>query len=234
MPLVLVIENEKPVRDAVAASLESLGGEGGRVARIQGVESLKEAAKALRKARPDLVILDILLPDGDGLVFYRDHLKSQGVPAIALTVMHADSVQISAFRHYGVDDFLAKPFRPEILAARAYRLLAKGASIADNRTTGDATALEVDAAGNRILLRGIPVPLAGKKPYDLLRALIEAGLGRILTRDQLLDALHGDGNAPTTDRSIDAHIKRIRKALREIDPEWDGLETVHGMGYRLK
>jgi DNA-binding response OmpR family regulator len=229
--LILVIEDEPKI---AALTRDYLVKNGYRVLLAgDGPEGLALA----HRERPDLILLDILLPGLDGREVCRRLRAESDTPIIMLTALSEESDQIVGLE-LGADDYIAKPFSPRVLMARVRAALRRSRSAVRN---GDSAvlrrgSLEIDPAGHSVTLDGRPVHLTPNE-FKLLAALARRP-GRTLSREQLLDELYGPtghGTAvPGFDRSVDSHIKNLR---RKLEPSPDGprfIETVYGVGYRFE
>ena len=182
---------------------------------------------ALRAHPADLLILDLMLPDGDGLdVCRRLRAEGVGIPILMLTAK-GDPIDRVIGLEIGADDYLPKPFEPRELLARVKALLrrAGGAPAADSLRFGR---LEVDRAARAVRIDGQVRPLTSHQ-FDLLVALAERA-GRVLSREQLMDLVRGEA-LETFDRSIDVHIARIRAAVEDDPRHPKRIITVRGAGY---
>ena len=182
---------------------------------------------ALRANPADLLILDLMLPDGDGLdVCRRLRAEGVGIPVLMLTAK-GDPIDRVIGLEIGADDYLPKPFEPRELLARVKALLrrAGGAPAADSLRFGR---LEVDRAARAVRVDGQVRPLTSHQ-FDLLVALAERA-GRVLSREQLMDLVRGEA-LETFDRSIDVHIARIRAAVEDDPRHPKRIITVRGAGY---
>ena len=182
---------------------------------------------ALRAHPADLLILDLMLPDGDGLdVCRRLRAEGVGIPVLMLTAK-GDPIDRVIGLEIGADDYLPKPFEPRELLARVKALLrrAGGAPAADSLRFGR---LEVDRAARAVRIDGQVRPLTSHQ-FDLLVALAERA-GRVLSREQLMDLVRGEA-LETFDRSIDVHIARIRAAVEDDPRHPKRIITVRGAGY---
>jgi two-component system alkaline phosphatase synthesis response regulator PhoP len=187
------------------------------------------ALRLATRERPDLVILDLGLPGMDGLDVARALRRESGVPIIMLTA-RADEPDKLVGLELGADDYVTKPFSPRELVARVRTVLRRveaSASRSELIRTGD---LQVDRARRRVMVGRREVALTASE-FDLVAAMA-AQPGRVFTRSQLLDAIHGVA-FESYERAIDAHVKNIRRKL-EPDPRAPRyLLTVFGVGYRL-
>jgi DNA-binding response OmpR family regulator len=181
-----------------------------------------------RREKPDLIVLDLLLPGMDGREVCRILRAESDVPIIMLTALSEESDQIVGLE-IGADDYIVKPFSPRALVARVRALL--------RRTQGDVRApavirvgeLEIDAQKHTVMLDGQYLHLTPSE-FDLL-FLLARHPGQTLTRQQLMDDLYG-GAASSVDRSVDSHIKNLRRKL-ESASDMRFIETVYGVGYRF-
>ncbi len=187
--------------------------------------------EAVLSADPALVILDLMLPGIDGLELCRRLRQSSRVPILMLTARGDETDRIVGLE-MGADDYLPKPFNPRELLARIRAILRRS----DGKATADAAAplqvgpLVIDPGARRVTVRGKEVDLTTAE-FDILHALA-ANAGRVLSRDQLLERVHGPGWA-AYDRSVDVHMSRIRQKI-ENDPRRPVLlKTVRGVGYQL-
>jgi DNA-binding response OmpR family regulator len=190
-----------------------------------------EAALAsARGSRPDLVVLDLGLPGRDGLDVARELGRTSRVPIVMLTA-RGDELDRVLGLELGADDYVVKPFSPKELVARVRAVLRRTSEAREERDEILRTAdVEVDIARMRVTVAGRPVELTPTE-FQLLATMAREP-GRVFTRSQLLDAVHGVA-FESYERAIDAHVKNIRK---KIEPERGRpryLLTVHGVGYRF-
>lgn len=218
----LLVEDDPAIARTVAYAFEREG------LAVTHSLLLGDARTQLRGARFDLVVLDVGLPDGNGLELLRE-LRQGAHAALPVLVLSAHGEEIDRVLglELGADDYLPKPFSPRELAARVKALLRRAAVTAP---PAPARSFHDDPAGQRIFLHGQPLALT-RREYRLLAALL-AGAGRIHTREALLAAAWGD-DSESTDRTVDTHIKTLRAKLREADPAREYISTHRGMGYCL-
>ncbi|HEY7737465.1 MAG TPA: response regulator transcription factor [Candidatus Limnocylindria bacterium] len=222
MARILVVDDEPKIVRLVRDYLEQAG---------FAVTTARDGAEALMRARqerPDLVVLDLGLPGLDGFEVTRRLRRDSGVPIIMLTARDGETDTVLGLE-LGADDYVTKPFSPRALTARVRAVLRRHAGDGETEVVraGD---LVLDVPRLRAEVGGRPVELTATE-FQLLVALARQP-GRVFTRSQLLDAIHGVA-FDSYERAIDAHVKNIR---RKIEPEPRApryLLTVYGVGYRL-
>ena len=192
----------------------------------------RAALRAIDEHAPRLVVLDLMLPEIDGMTVIRRARAGGDVPILVLSARSAVGDRVLGLSE-GADDYLPKPFSPAELVARVRTILRR----TERPPEGDAGAvfvmgdLEVDAGRHRVTVAGREVSLSALE-LRLLVVLLDAD-GRVLSRDRLLDALYGHGEGDVTDRAIDVYVKRLREKLGD-DPEAPRyVATVRGAGYRI-
>jgi two-component system phosphate regulon response regulator PhoB len=220
---ILIVEDERPIREMIAFGLKRAGFD------VREAEDSRSARSAMADRRPDLVLIDWMLPDTSGLELTRSIKRdrdTRDLPVIMLTARAAEADKVAGLDG-GADDYLTKPFSPRELLARVNALLRRTGT-ADNGEAVKLGELELDRAGHRVSAGGRPVVL-GPTEYRLLEFFM-LHPDRVYSREQLLDRVWG-GNVYVEERTIDVHIRRLRKALEEY--ACDGyIQTVRGAGYR--
>ena len=224
MRRILVVEDEMQIARLVRDYLEHAGFE--VVVAGDGETGLASA----RGSKPDLVILDLRLPGRDGLDVAREIRGRSNVPIVMLTARGEESDRIVGLE-LGADDYVVKPFSPKELVARVRAVLRRSESArADGPDVLRALDVEVDVGRRRISVAGRHVDLTPTE-FELLRAFVREP-GRVFTRSQLLDAVHGVA-FESYERAIDAHVKNIRRKIEPSAGHPRYLLTVHGVGYRF-
>ena len=223
-PRLLLIDDDSRLTDMVGDYLRHNG------YAVDTAPSLAAGRDRLRQTAYDALLLDLMLPDGDGLEFTRElrsHPRTRRLPLLMLTARGEPMDRIVGLE-LGADDYLPKPFEPRELLARIKALLRRAAPEAPDDEVLRFGRLEVDLGARCARLDGQICDLTGHQ-FDLLTVLARSP-GRVLTRDQIMDALKGHP-LEAFDRSIDVHISRIR-ALIEDDPKTPRrVLTVRGAGY---
>ena len=221
---ILIVEDEQPIREMIAFALRRAGFE------VSEAEDSHRARVLLTDRRPDLVLIDWMLPDMSGLELTR-HIKrepaTRDLPVIMLTARAAESDKVAGLDG-GADDYVTKPFSPRELLSRINAVLRRsgGPSTEDSVEIGG---LMIDRAAHRVSAGGAEVPL-GPTEYRMLEFFM-LNPERVYTRAQLLDRVWG-GNVYVEERTIDVHIRRLRKALEEVSMS-HLIQTVRGSGYRF-
>jgi two-component system, OmpR family, alkaline phosphatase synthesis response regulator PhoP len=229
MKTILVVDDEPKIAALARDYLEHAG-----FAVVTAPDG-RAALDAVGRSRPDLVVLDLGLPELDGLDVTREIRRDSTLPIVMLTARD-DEIDKLLGLELGADDYLTKPFSPRELVARVKAVLRR--VDASERSSGGASQREVIRTGDLVLdLPRMRADLAGRHidltPTEFqLLATLAAQPGRIFTRSQLLDAVHGVA-FESYERAIDTHIKNIRRKL-EPDPRTPRyLLTVYGVGYRF-
>jgi DNA-binding response OmpR family regulator len=221
---ILVIEDERDISDLVVHYLEKEGH------RVMAVRNGAKGLSLLKTDPPDLLILDLMLPEMDGLEILRQirsHSKTAALPVILLTAKAEETDRVVGLE-MGADDYVPKPFSPKELAARVKALLRR----LERREAAPARHvyrdLVLEADRHEVTLKGKEISLTAKE-FSLLQQLLE-NRGRVLTREVLLDRVWGY-DADVTTRTVDVHIRRLREKIPILS---EAIQTVKSMGYKLK
>jgi two-component system alkaline phosphatase synthesis response regulator PhoP len=223
MTRILVVDDEPRITRLVRDYLERAG------FAVSAASSGPEAVQRARSERPDLVVLDLGLPGLDGLDVTRALRRDGDVPIIMLTARDDEADRIVGLE-LGADDYVTKPFSPRELVARVRAILRRRTPQSHAADLLHAGGLELDVPRMRLSVDGRPVDLTPTE-FQLLAAMAREP-GRVFTRGQLLDALHGVA-FESYERAIDAHVKNIRRKIEPDPREPRHLLTVYGVGYRL-
>ena len=220
---ILIVEDEQAIREMIAFHLARAGFE-----TLEAQDS-KEARELIANHRPDLALIDWMLPDISGLELTRmlKHDESCEDLAILMLTARAEERDKVSGLESGADDYVTKPFSPRELIARIHAVLRRGGAKTDE--TVSAGELELDTAGHRVVSSGLELKL-GPTEYRLLHFLMTHP-ERVYSRSQLLDRVWG-ANVYVEERTVDVHVRRLRKALSESGAD-DYIQTVRGAGYRF-
>jgi len=226
VPCILVIEDDPDIRELIQASL---AGEGYRIHQAVSGEKGLAAARSLR---PDLVLLDLMLPGMDGCTvcrLLREDEVTRDLPVVMVTA-RGEEADIVAGLELGADDYVTKPFSPRVLAARVRAVLRRGGRRGVEPPAGPVRhgSLVVDPARRDVTVAGRPVALSATEFAILL--FLARRPGWVFTRRQILDGVHGEGH-PVLDRSLDVQIAALRRKLGDAGAL---VETVRGVGYRFR
>jgi len=223
---ILVVDDDPKIVSLVQTYLEREG-----FAVVSAGDGLA-ALRAVAQAQPSLIVLDVMLPELDGLAFMRLVRERSNLPILIISARGSTADRVFGI-HEGADDYLAKPFSPAELVVRVKAILRRATPPA-RRAVHDGTITLGDLAIDRHrfeVRRGSRVIPLTPAEFRLLSALAEAG-GRVLTRQVLLDALYGPGQGEALDRTIDVHIGRLREKLGDGADRPRYIATVRGSGYR--
>jgi two-component system, OmpR family, alkaline phosphatase synthesis response regulator PhoP len=223
MQRILVVEDEMQIARNLRDYLEVAGFE------VTVVGDGAAALASIRGDRPDLMVLDLGLPGMDGLDVARELRRTSTTPIVMLTARGEESDRIVGLE-LGADDYLVKPFSPKELVARVRAVLRRASGATAGAEVLRAGDVEVDLPKMRVRVDGRTIELTPTE-FQLLTTFVREP-GRVFTRGQLLDALHGV-TIDSYERAIDAHVKNLR---RKIEPEIGRpryVLTVHGVGYRF-
>ncbi|WP_437579866.1 response regulator [Sorangium sp. So ce887] len=222
MAKVLVVEDEPAIAESIAYFLRR----DGFAATV--ATTLAAAEREIDKA--DLIILDLMLPDGSGFDLIGQVRRSAARAAIIVLSSRDSEADRVAALETGADDYVTKPFSPREIVARVRAVLRRAARPSLSDAAPTPLPLMVDEATRRAHVNGQKVDLT-RVEFDLLACML-AVPGRVFTRAQLIDRVWGDGFA-ITDRTIDSHVKGLRKKVVEAGGDADLIETVRGVGYRV-
>jgi two-component system phosphate regulon response regulator PhoB len=221
---ILVVEDEQPIRDLIAFGLRRAGCE------VALAEHSQAALASIGDKRPDLVLVDWMLPDMSGLDLVRAlrrDASTRDIPIMMLTARAEEADKVAGLES-GADDYLTKPFSARELVARIQAVLRRSAPSGESERV-EVAGLVLDQAGHRVSTDGRTVAL-GPTEYRLL-AFMMTHPDRVYSRGQLLDRVWG-GNVYVEERTVDVHIRRLRKSLEPSGHD-RLVQTVRGAGYRF-
>jgi DNA-binding response OmpR family regulator len=223
MATVLVVEDEIEIARIVRDYLRNAGFE------VIVVGDGGSAVASIRSAKPDLLVLDLGLPGQDGLDVAREIRRWSDTPIVMLTARGDETDRIVGLE-LGADDYVVKPFSPKELVARVRAVLRRSRTAARGDEIVRAGDVEIDTGKMRVSVAGASVELTPTE-FQLLATLAREP-GRVFTRSQLLDAVHGVA-IESYERAIDAHVKNLRRKIEPTPGSPRYVVTVHGVGYRF-
>jgi DNA-binding response OmpR family regulator len=217
---IVVVEDDPSVAELVTLYLKNAD------FIVEHARTAAEARRRIDEVRPALVVLDLGLPDADGLALFREIRSHADTPVLALTARAEDVQKIEALEQ-GMDDYLTKPFNPKELVARVRAVLRRVAGMPGGGRTLVVGNVRVDPARHEVYVGERSVTLRAKE-FELLEAFCRQP-GIVLTRDRLLEDVWGFAY-PGETRTVDVHVKQLRDKLTGADAK---IETVWGVGYKL-
>ncbi|MDF1568049.1 MAG: response regulator transcription factor [Spirochaetaceae bacterium] len=223
MANIYVVEDNESIREAVTGYLQLADHE------VSGFGELAGVKEALEEHTPDLILLDVMLPDGDGFIFAKELLSRESIPLIFMSARESESDRITGFE-IGADDYIVKPFSPKELVLRVAAVLKRSSSPVSRAVNStwslEGHSLATDEDSHKAALDGEPLKLTAAE-WKILLYLSSNG-GAVVTREQILDRCL-EYSFEGYDRTVDTHIKNLRAKLGQ--PGW--IETVRGYGYRF-
>jgi two-component system, OmpR family, response regulator len=227
MAEILVVDDDGHIREVVRFALTRAGHQ------VREAADGRAALQAIAQHEPDLVVLDILMPELDGIATCREIRRTRRLPIIFLSSRDEELDRVLGLE-LGGDDYVSKPFGPRELVARVAAVLRRiGPEVGPQQPTAAGVlacaALKLDLHRHRCWLATRELVLTVTE-FDLLRVLIAAP-GRVFQRAQLIEQAYGSDHH-VTERTVDSHVRRLRKKL--ADAGADPIETVYGVGYRLR
>ncbi|NLX35067.1 MAG: response regulator transcription factor [Chloroflexi bacterium] len=221
---VLIVDDEERLRALVRTYLEREG------YRVLTAANGREALRLTRSEKPDLIILDIMMPEMDGYEYVRQH-RAESLPgAIIMLTARVDDADAVLGLELGADDYVTKPFSPRVLVARVRAVLRRANARPPGEQLLRAGQVVVDRAAHTVTVAGREVDLTPSE-FDLLAVLVAAP-GRVFTRAQLLEQVQGVAYE-AYERTIDVHVKNLRAKLEDDPRDPRYIETVYGVGYRF-
>ena len=218
--MVLVVEDEVKLAKLLEDYLRAAGFD------TQSISDGREVLPAVQRRRPDLILLDLMLPGRGGLEVFKEVRGDGDVPIIMVTAL-VEEVDRLIGLELGADDYICKPYSPREVVARVKAVLRRGA-----RTQGEEShGLTLDASRYEAMLDGKTLDLTPVE-FRLLNTLATRP-GRIFPRGELLDTLYADHRV-VSDRTVDSHVKNLRRKLQKVRPADDLVHSVYGVGYKLE
>jgi two-component system, OmpR family, alkaline phosphatase synthesis response regulator PhoP len=227
MATILVVDDEEPIRELLRFNLEKEG------YRVRIAKDGPEALASVEKELPDLLVLDVMLPEMDGLEVCRRlrlNPKHQQIPIIMLTARSEEIDKVLGLE-LGADDYMTKPFSHRELIARIKARLRRLTIQDDSESMIVRGELRIDLSGFRVLIRGEETELTPKE-FELLR-VFAAHPGKVYSRDELLERIWGYEYHGDT-RTVDVHVRHLRLKIEKDPSNPEYIETLRGIGYRFK
>ncbi|RED49107.1 response regulator transcription factor [Aestuariispira insulae] len=224
---IALVDDDRNILTSVSMALEAEGYD------VMTYTDGETALAGLNTSNVDLAVLDIKMPRMDGMELLQRLRKTNALPVIFLTSKDDEVDELLGLR-MGADDYIKKPFSQRLLIERI-RALLRRSSVEEGETTSNGNSvltrgeLVLDSSRHVCTWKGEPVQLTVTE-FLILKALAVRP-GHVKNRDQLMDAAYGE-NIYVDDRTIDSHIKRLRKKFRQLDKEFSNIETLYGVGYR--
>jgi two-component system response regulator BaeR len=218
---ILIVEDEADLAQILAEYLQR----DGYVATVMG-DGLAAMAE-LRRALPDLLLLDLMLPGMDGIEILREIRQSSALPVILVTA-RVEEIDRLIGLELGADDYICKPYSPREVVARVKAVLRRARHTGDIASAPAGPAFVIHAEARQARVAGKRLDLTPKE-FLLLRVLAEKP-GRIFSRGQLLDAVYED-NLEVSDRAVDSHMKNLRKKLAQALPGSEPIRSIYGVGF---
>ena len=221
---IMIVDDEKRLVSLVESYLIQEG------YRVVSANNGKEALRVASRERPDLIILDIMMPEMDGYAFMREHRKELDTPIILLTARVDDEERVIGLE-LGADDYVTKPFRPRELVARVRAVLRRAGKTEPQGKVLQVADVTLDRDSRTVTVADKSVDLTPSE-FDLLAALM-INPGRVYSRLDLLDVIQGV-RYEGYERTIDSHIKNLRAKIETESRSPRYIETVYGVGYRFR
>ena len=229
-PTIALVDDDRNILISVTMALEAEG------FKVKTYNDGEAALAGLLESLPQLVVLDIKMPRMDGMEVLSRLREKSKIPVIFLTSRDDEVDEVIGLR-MGADDYIKKPFSQRLLIERIKTLLRRNSAAEPAAATSGSEEqivrghLKLDDAKHLCTWKDEPVSLTVTE-YLLIKALAERP-GHVRNRDQLIDMAYGE-NIYIDDRTVDSHIKRVRKKFKDLDPEFNHIETLYGVGYRYK
>jgi two-component system response regulator BaeR len=216
----MIVEDEAKLAKLLEDYLRASGFE------TQSVADGREVLPAIQRKRPDLILLDLMLPGKGGLEVFKEVRAEGDVPIIMVTAL-VEEVDRLIGLELGADDYICKPYSPREVVARVKAVLRRGSRTEDAASHG----LTMDSSRYEAMLDGKALDLTPVE-FRLLNTLASRP-GRIFPRGELLDSLYADHRV-VSDRTVDSHVKNLRRKLQKVRPQDDLVHSVYGVGYKLE
>lgn len=225
---IVLVDDDRNILTSVSMALEAEG------YNVRTYMDGEEALRGLMAHPADLAVLDVKMPKLDGFELLRRLRRSSAIPVIFLTSKDGEEDEVNGLK-LGADDYIKKPFSQNLLVERIRAILRREqlvrAAPRGNENVVERGSLRLDESRHECRWKEERISLTVTE-FMLLLALVER-VGYVKTREQLMAAAYGD-HMGVDDRTIDSHVKRLRKKFRDVDPAFDQIETLYGAGYRYR
>lgn len=215
---ILIVEDEHSLAQVLSEYLA----QSGFMTHI--INDGEEVLGWVKSQRVDLIILDLMLPGKNGLDIYRELRSFSNVPVVMATA-RIDEIDRLVGLELGADDYICKPYSPREVVVRVKNILRRSVDEVKNIETG----LSINESSMQVLVKGVPVSLTRAEFRMLLH--LSQHPEQVFSRDQLMSQIYSD-NRIVTDRTIDSHIKNLRRKIQNINPEIDCIQSIYGVGYK--
>ena len=222
MALIYVVEDDKNIQEIETFALANVGYE------VKGFDSATDFYAALNETAPDLILLDLMLPGTDGLTLCREIRRFSDIPIVMVTAKIEEIDRLLGLE-IGADDYICKPYSPREVVARVKTILRRCKPQRELQQQDAESPLIIDEGRFQASWRGKMLDLTPAE-FRLLKTLSHEP-GKVFSREQLLNHLYDDYRV-VTDRTIDSHIKNLRRKLESLDAEQSFIRAVYGVGYR--
>lgn len=223
-PTILIVEDEVSIAEVLVAYCEKEG------YKVTHLSSGKGVSDYVKKTRVDLVLLDLMLPDVDGLTICKNIRLFSQVPIIMVTAKSEEIDRLFGLE-FGADDYICKPFSPREVIARIKAVLRRTAGKDSEDAILRQSGFEVEPDKYKVTLDGQPIDLTPIE-FKIFELLLK-NVTRVFSRDEILNRVYKESET-VSDRNIDTHIKNIRKKINDISPETNPIGSVYGVGYRFE
>lgn len=223
-PLILIVEDEPKLANVLQDFMQYEG------FRTHIIQNGNEVENWVKQHNPDLILLDLMLPGKSGLDICRDIRNSNPVPII-MTTARVEEIDRLLGLELGADDYVCKPYSPREVVARVKAQLRRMKLLSGNQQSTQHHIISLDSDRQKIIHKGQEQELTAVE-FSLLKTMYQSP-GRIFSRDQLMDSIYSDQRI-VSDRTIDSHIKKLRKKLSQLIPDQELIHSVYGAGYRYE
>ena len=221
---ILVVEDEPSLAAVLCEYLAHVG------FHTHAIDNGMEVIDWVKENKPDLLILDLMLPQRDGLDIYRELRTFSQVPVVMATAK-VDEIDRLLGLELGADDYICKPYSPREVVARVKNVLRRTCSTNQVAETANHPRINIDERTMSVFVNNQPITLTPAE-FRLL-SFLNSHIGQVFNREQLMHQIYDDRRV-VTDRTIDSHIKNLRRKLQQADPNNECIKSIYGVGYKLE